>query len=74
MDGEFASVSCDLESVGCGTQTAPGTTKATLGQRLSRDWVRTWKSLAKMWLNFIAGMERMLRVCDSLPVACRYPL
>jgi hypothetical protein len=74
MDGEFASVSCDFESMTCGTQTATGTTKETLGQRLSRAWVRTWKSPAQMWLNFMEGMERMLRVCDTMPVACNHPL
>jgi hypothetical protein len=74
MNGEFASVSCELEAVACSTETATGTANATLGQRLGKGWAQIWNSLARMWTDLLDKAERMWQLCETLPVACDYPL
>jgi hypothetical protein len=74
MDGKLVSVSCELESAVCSTETAAGETKRTLVKGLGRAWVRTRRSLGRVLQSFTETMEVWLRVCGTLPAACRYPL
>ena len=74
MNGKLVSVSCELESAVCSTETAAGATKWTLVKALGRGWARTWRSLHRRLQSFTETMEIGLRVCDTTPVACRYPL
>jgi hypothetical protein len=74
MNGEFASVRCKSEPAACSTETTAAAMKATVGQRFSKAWAGSWKSLARMWVTFTNGIQRILRECHTAPAACRYPV
>lgn len=72
MNGELASVSCELESMTCSTETDTGAARATLVKGLGTAFVWTWKRLARMWANSIDAIQRMIWVCYITPMACNF--
>jgi hypothetical protein len=73
MDGKLASVSCELESMTCSTETDAGAARVTLVKSRGKGWVRIWKRLTRELGDFIDGMELMTRVCHITPMACNIP-
>jgi hypothetical protein len=72
MNGELASVSCDLESAVCSTETVARATTATLRQRFSKAWVVTWNGLARIWATLMEDTDSASRLCETMPIACHY--